>query len=186
MSFGYNRCGAETVPRRLASPDVCGVTALYTLLRLEGHRVSLPDLCADLPVGAENGLSFQDLKRTARRYGLELRGVRIERTGRSPTRPTLVFTRHDSPTGHFLVIRPVGDSGRLVQVFDGLKDPEVIDADAFESRLDWTGLALIPAAASWFGSWLGSAVLSAGLVLVFWMTWRIAPAFRRRIRPQSQ
>jgi hypothetical protein len=42
------------------------------------------------------------------------------------------------------VIRPVGHSGKLVQVLDPNRDPEVLDADRLERSRSWTGLALVP------------------------------------------
>ena len=58
-------------------------------------------------------------------------------------RPAIVFLDKGGH-GHFVVVRPVGHTGRMVQVIDGGHSVEVVDRSAMTSRAEWTGLALVP------------------------------------------
>ncbi len=102
-------------------------------------------------------------------------------------RPWIVHLKQ-SGHGHFLVVRPVGHSGRLVQVIDPPSLPEVVDVDALLARSDWTGLGLTPERLPWavLLSWL--AVLIATLPLLAKLARRFAgrrrvPDFARPLRP---
>ena len=74
---------------------------------------------------------------------MELTGVRLLRNTAFP-KGTYILLRRRNEVGHFLVIRPVGPTGRSVQVLDGIHEPVVIDSDRFSSQPGWTGLALTP------------------------------------------
>ncbi len=84
-----------------------------------------------------------DLRDAARAHGLVLTGVTLRRDGAAPDRPALVFMKREGH-GHFLIIRPVGHSGRLVQIIDTIGDPSITDAAELYATPQWTGIALVP------------------------------------------
>ncbi len=158
----------------------CGTSALCVLLRLEGHPTSLAEMPA--PAVEGTGRSMKDLKETAARHGLALSGLRIEPRAGAIDRPSLVFVDR-KPHGHYLVVRPVGPSGRLIQVIDPGREPFVVDAiDLFRSP-GWTGVALVPGRSASGARLLGVA---GAVVLLAWPTlrlvrWALVPGMR--IRP---
>ncbi len=81
---------------------------------------------------------------------------------RAIDRPMLVFLNRGEH-GHFLVLRPVGTTGKLVQVVDSVNPPAVIDKTALFAAKSWTGLALIPDEPR---SWVLPARIAAAVVLV--------------------
>lgn len=125
----------------------CGTLALYTLFRVEGRRVDLHGLESALPTPPPSGFSMQQLRYAASSLGVQLTAVRLPASG-SWDRPALVFTRR-GPHGHFFVLRPIGHTGKLVQVIDSLGDPDVVDISDIVKSPEWTGLALIPPPANW-------------------------------------
>jgi len=125
-----------------ATPD-CGVMALYNLLNVSGRSASLEDVLAASPASGGDGRSMLELKRTASRLGLELVGRLVEDRRTAPTSPWIAYI-DDEQHGHYLVVRPVGHTGRLIQVLDGLAPPRVVDAADYFSRPGWTGLVLVP------------------------------------------
>lgn len=131
--------GAET---RDAHPD-CGPIALATLLHLEDVPVRVEELAGRM--GSDGiGHSLAQLRDEASRLGVPLTGVRLSGDPRDLDRPALIHLNRGQH-GHFLVVRPVGHSGTLVQVFDAQGSPVVIDGDALYRSREWTGMALIPA-----------------------------------------
>ncbi len=125
----------------------CGTLTLYVLLRLEGRGSDLRDIESCLPPPSPRGFSMKELRDAARPLGLSLAGVRLPGRRRLD-RPALVFARR-GPHGHYCVVRPVGHTGRLVQVIDALRDPEVLDMSDLAKSPEWTGLALIPSRPNW-------------------------------------
>lgn len=123
-------------------PRDCGVRALFLLHRLEGQPTRLDDLRQALPNPTPDGLSMLRLKEASYAHGLALDGVRIRRAD-DIRGPLLVFLKSGSH-GHFVVVRPVGHSGRLIQVIDPSDDVDVFEADKVLRSPAWTGLALRP------------------------------------------
>lgn len=121
----------------------CGVSALFSLCRLEGNAVILTSVSKALPDHGIAGHSLAELKQAADALGLPLNGVRIESTDWPLDRPALVHLDR-KPHGHFVVIRPVGHSGRLVQIIDGVDEPEVVEVVRLFTSPEWTGAALVP------------------------------------------
>jgi ABC-type bacteriocin/lantibiotic exporter with double-glycine peptidase domain len=127
---------------RKAEPSDCGSLALYHLLRLEGRPIDLDRLTAALPAPGAEGLSFLDLRDAAGRLGLPLDAVLLTKQRSAIRAPVLVFIKGNQE-GHFLVVRPVGHTGNLVQIIDGERTPIVVDAARLFASNGWTGLALI-------------------------------------------
>ena len=83
------------------------------------------------------------------------------------------------PEGHFIVVRPVGHTGRLVQVLDGELNPNVGDAEWLFASPSWTGLALVPHRTNYLA--LAAAGVSACCMTAFGvLTWNRR---RQRSRP---
>ena len=70
--------------------------------------------------------------------------------------------------GHFLVIRPVGHTGKLVQIVDSLQSPEVIDKSVLLASPEWTGLALVPGRISWTPVLVGGSLGTIVFALSSW------------------
>lgn len=127
------------------SPPVgdCGSRALYCLLALEGKPTSPEQIRLSLPPLPERGHSMKELRDAGRAFGLRLVGTRLSGSSWRIDRPMIVFLSREGH-GHFIVARPVGHTGHLVQVIDPSGPTTVLDATALFDRLDWTGLALVP------------------------------------------
>lgn len=121
----------------------CGTKALYALLKFEGRSIAYMDLVASLPTPTPSGHSMRELREAARSNGIELVGAYLPKDGQAPDRPALAFLRN-GPHGHYVTIRPVGHSGKLVQVIDANRVPYVLDVARLYSSPGWTGLVLIP------------------------------------------
>ncbi len=173
--------GAEPVGNN-GSRD-CGNSALYHLLRLEGRAVELNQLQTVLPSPGPDGHSFRELRDAAQRFGLRVDAVVLPRHPPAIFGPTLVFFKNGLE-GHFVVARPVGHTGLLVQILDGEQAPSVVDAERLLGLPSWTGLALIPHRTNYLALYAtvillcGMVVVSwlCGMVVVSWLAWN-----RRRI-----
>ena len=158
--------------------DDCGTTALYTILAIEGRSVPVSSIRRSLPALDPNGHSMAELRDAARALGLGLTGVQFRQGDVAPDRPALIFLERDGH-GHFAVIRPVGHSGKLVQIIDPAEDPFVMDAAALYALPQWTGLALVPSRPSWIlRIAVGFSLVAASGALVIW-----ARREHRRRRP---
>lgn len=143
-----------------AAPSDCGPMALALLLRLEGFPGDARSIASHLPPRDPRGFSMLELREAAGPLGLKLTGVEIGRGDPTPDRPILALL-DKKPDGHFVVVRPVGRTGKLVQVIDPVGRLEVLDASALYASPDWTGLALIPTRPNWplrvgFGAGVGA------------------------------
>lgn len=129
------------------SPDSatydCGTLALRILLKLENRPSDPAFLETRLPRRNPRGYTMNQLRHAAGECGLELIGVHLSSHGGELDRPALVFQKVGTH-GHFLVVRPIGPTGKLLQVLDPNRPPEVVDAQDFFAAPEWTGLALVP------------------------------------------
>jgi ABC-type bacteriocin/lantibiotic exporter with double-glycine peptidase domain len=135
-------CRGEDVGVKADSWD-CGTLSLYHLLRLEGRAVGLERLRSLLGEMPTDGYSFRELRDAANRCGLALDAVVLPKARSAIRGPMLVFLKGSSE-GHFVVMRPVGHTGKLVQLIDGDLKPSVLDADQLFNAPAWKGLALVP------------------------------------------
>lgn len=124
------------------APD-CGVSSLLTLLKLEGHRAELESVISALPARRRDGYSLSELRDAASVFGLDLTGVQLRRRVESIDRTMLMFVRRGEH-GHFIVVRPVGHTGRLLQLFDSFNERNLLDVSQLIDSSDWTGYALMP------------------------------------------
>lgn len=160
----------------------CGELALGALLHLEGYPTRLDDLATHLPPPGPKGHSMAQLREAARAMGLKLVGVRLADDPGTLDRPALVYLDRGEH-GHFLVIRPVGHSGTLVQVLDSSTLPEVMEVSAFFRTPGWTGQALVPIRVNWARR-LRLVGMGAGVIAGFLVVDRLRS--RRRRLPLSE
>ena len=121
----------------------CGTLSLYTLLRLEGARLDLSALAEALPASNSKGFTFRELREAAGANGVTVLGRHVPKGSATLNRPAIASLKVGQHE-HYVVIRPIGRSGRLVQVIDAGIETEVLDYDALQSRPEWTGDILIP------------------------------------------
>jgi hypothetical protein len=157
----------------------CGTFALHTLLAIEGSPTPIDTLKSHLPGGRPNGYSMAELRDAAGTLGLALIGVIIPRSDRAPDRPALVFLKWKDH-GHFVVARPVGHSGKLIQIIDLSDDPIVVEAAEFYASPGWTGLALVPRRRSWAWSIVASLLVSGFSILALHTLGRLRRPKNRR------
>lgn len=152
-------------PSEIAQYD-CGTIALHSLLVLEGSQTPINQLRVRLSATTHGGLSMADLRDAAWTFGLDLTGVRLPPSGDALDRPAIVFLR-GRDHGHFLVVRPVGHSGKLIQVIDSTGGPLVMDAVDLYASEQWTGLALVLSRPNW------PLRLAVGAMVVFGSTFLV-------------
>jgi len=121
----------------------CGTNALYLLLNLEGRPTSLERLLAVLPAPSPEGYSMAELAAASGSLGLPLDGVQVASGDSRPDRVSIVYI-DSSEGGHFAVVRPVGNLGKMVQVIDPPLPPWITDFDRLAADSVWTGRVLMP------------------------------------------
>lgn len=165
MTLGW--AGEEPNPPR--EPD-CGSCALYTLLRLEDRPTSLSTIASRLGPPKPGGYSMKELRDAARACGLPLTGVILQKEERAIDRPMIVFLKR-GPHGHFLVIRPLGVTGKLVQVIDSVRPPGVEDKADLTASPEWTGIALISEGSNG-PKWLVAVCVASLSAIVVGLLWK--------------
>ncbi len=158
------------------NPPSCGVVGLYVLFHLEGRNVALSTIANALPAASANGDSMSELRDAARSLGLTLVGRQLPSRGPRPDRPLLAFLKRGQH-GHYVVVRPLGHTGKRVQVLDGPRKPMLLDFSDLCGSSEWTGLALVPNGPNWPAR---VAWTVAGCSLVALAARRLSPRFRRR------
>jgi ABC-type bacteriocin/lantibiotic exporter with double-glycine peptidase domain len=124
-------------------PSDCGLKSLWLVLRLSHRPANLGRIERALPARSQAGYSLAELAQASRACGLRVRGMRFGAGDVPLDRPAIAYLR--GPTeGHFVVLRPVGVTGTMVQLIDPPDDPRIIDYEELLSRPDWTGRILVP------------------------------------------
>jgi hypothetical protein len=141
VSWPGSAPGVEEPPR-MDSWD-CGTVALYHLLHLSGRFADLDELRSVMGAPGAEGHSFRELRQAAGHFGLPLDAIVLPKQRSAIQGSVLLFVKLGRE-GHFLVVRPVGHTGHLIQVLDGDRPPTVIDAERLFDSPSWTGLALVP------------------------------------------
>lgn len=156
----------------------CGTIALFYFLRLQGNPVDIGQVEAILPPTRSRGYTMKELRDAGRALGTDTRGAQVKRQDDALDRPMLVFLRQGDH-GHYAVIRPVGHSGKLVQVIDQARPPEVMEKSDLFASPEWTGLVLIPSGPDWRTRTAFALIMVASALLV-------ALALRRLRRPDRE
>lgn len=117
---------AGTTSGKNSIPIDCGTLSLYNLLRLENVGIELSRIEAHLPARSAGEHSMKDVLNAAKALGIKLKGVTLRKEVKAIDQTMIVFLKRGEH-GHFLVIRPVGHTGKLVQVIDSAEPPDVID-----------------------------------------------------------
>lgn len=125
-----------------SDPD-CGVNALYLLCQIEGRPVELAQVTRGLPTRDPRGFSMMELARAAEAVGLPLDGIEIRRGEVSIDRTGIAYLS-DGGDGHFVLVRPIGTTGKMVQVLDPPSFPRVMEYQELTSVKSWTGRMLVP------------------------------------------
>lgn len=119
----------------------CGVYALFVLFEIQGRPVTLEALDRALPPRHPEGYSMAELARASRALGLTLTGSRFDRGDAPLDGPAIAFVKEER-AGHFVVLRPVGTTGTMVQVIDPPYAPRVVDVASLIGSAVWTGRVL--------------------------------------------
>ncbi|RUL81427.1 cysteine peptidase family C39 domain-containing protein [Tautonia sociabilis] len=160
---------SATGPARDASAEPgaghsCGALALALFGRLQGLAWDPAEVDRRLGPDSGPGHSMAQLIRTANAMGLSLRGVRLDPAAWPMSGPAILHLQRGR-AGHFVVIRPVGQSGRLVQLLDPPSTSEVLELDRLARSPEWTGAAIVARPAFGASPW-GLLVAGAAFVLV--------------------
>lgn len=161
----------------------CGPHTLFLLLRTLGFDVGVEELERILPPRHPEGYSMAELQAAARAFGLRLRGVRFDREDVPLDRPAIA--RLDQGTaGHFVLLRPVGRTGTMVQILEPQFAPSITDYGPLISGPAWTGQLLVPTSRmERLAPYLIASALLAGAFALARPACRRAVDFRRRRWP---
>jgi hypothetical protein len=85
-----------------------------------------------------------ELATASSRLGLPLCGERFTLSDGALDGPAIAYM-HNSEGGHFVVLRPVGSAGSMIQVLNPPFTPRILDYEVLLSSNDWTGQLLVPA-----------------------------------------
>lgn len=164
----------------------CGVNALFILLHLEGRPIPYDRLEAVLPPHCPAGYSMAELSSAARSLGLPLDGVKFVKGDKPLDRPAIAFLK-DAKGGHFIILRPVGTTGTMVQVIDPTHVPLITDYDRILGSSGWTGRILLPST-PWYKR-RATLPAAAGACLLFvalaFTRWRSSPGVNSRDVPRA-
>jgi hypothetical protein len=155
---------AEPRPWSLGGAAHCGAKALALFLEVEHRRVPA-SFFEQSWASSTSGASMYQLQRVAAANGVKLVGVHLAPRGGGIDRTTIVYLRY-GPHGHYAVVRPVGQSGKLLQVLDPSGSPRIIDRERLFAAPEWTGLALVLVRPNWPAriAWaIGGGTFASGL-----------------------
>jgi hypothetical protein len=149
-----------------AETPSCGVQCLMLLdgMRRISSGRGEASLLSESIADATRPLSMWELITMGKSLGIELVGVDLQ-NGRGLDRPTICYLKQGQH-GHFVVIRPVGRSGTLVQVLDPNLAPYVMERSELVKLPGWTGLALVPERLVGWWRVAGVALLVGGVGLM--------------------
>ncbi|MGC8642608.1 MAG: cysteine peptidase family C39 domain-containing protein [Isosphaeraceae bacterium] len=156
----------------------CGTLALHMLLAIEGIPTDIAALESRLPPPGPEGHSMAELRGAAGSIGLRLSGERLSLETPPLDRCALVLVQR-GVHGHFVLVRPVGHSGKLVQVIDPATEPRVVEAADLVAAPGWTGMALLPYRPNRGTRAIWVLALSSALGAVIWAI--ASPSRGRRV-----
>ncbi len=162
LSFGTETLRDQATGAQPSPSADCGTVALYLLLHAEGHKCSLRAVQSLVPGSASGGRSMKDLRDGARALGVALQGVVLPKEDRAIDRSMIVFLKRERG-GHFVFVRPIGNTGKLVQAIDPPFATAVMDKADLLAMPEWTGLALVPSGDRRFW-WAGCALFGVAAI----------------------
>jgi MYXO-CTERM domain-containing protein len=154
----------------------CGLRCLYLLFLMSGKQVPQSPRWHSSAENAEHLVSMSELQSIARESGMTLRGEVLSVDEAQPDRPMIAYLEYPGG-GHFVVVRPVGRTGTMVQVLDPNREPFILDHKHLSSLPGWTGRVLVPRGPSEISKPLWAMVL---LGLGMLAAWRYHGRFPRR------
>ena len=136
----------------------CGPNSLFILLKLTGHEADLNAITRSLPPRDSAGYSLSELQTAASKFGLRLNGVRFDKRNSPLSQPAIAYIM-TLGEGHFIILKPVGVTGKMVQIIDPPSAPVITDYDQLLAARSWTGRLLIPRSKTdYLLSWLWTAL----------------------------
>jgi hypothetical protein len=142
----------------------CASFALFYLLKLERRGIPLGEISKAMPIDGREGTSMKEIAESARKWGVVLRPMAIDKPAAYPDNQVVAFLR-EGTGGHYIVTRSVGRRHTMVQVLDRTNDPVIIDiADLLRSP-EWSGLAFVPERPNWPARITGAMTLISGIEL---------------------
>ena len=123
-------------------PIDCGTGSLFLLLRLNDRPAGLAEIEGALPTRDPRGHSMAELADASRALGLDLEGVALGNADRLPDRPAIAFLDRGGED-HFVVLRPVGTTGTMIQVLDPPRTPRIADVATLRGEPQWSGRLLV-------------------------------------------
>lgn len=150
VGFGAGQGAGAAGERGATDPAIdCGPAALLALGAVEGRPIDYDRIAARLP-RRRQGHSMKELRDVARSFGLKLEGRYIGKDAGLIDRPMLAFIKDKgAKIEHFLVVRPVGHTSKLVQVIDSIEPPRVMERAELVASYQWTGVVLAPTRTDW-------------------------------------
>ena len=111
-----------------------------------------------------------DLQTAAAKFDVHLQGVRLDRRSLPLRQPAIAHLKIDG-AGHFIVLRPVGSTGTMVQVIEPFHAPRIVDYVDLTRGAAWTGDVLLfdsPADRLWrcFSWMFVLLLLSIGIFII--------------------
>ena len=148
----------------------CGVNALYIVAKLYDIPCDLESLSTQFPPGNPEGYSMQDVQTAASKIGIRLEGVKCNKEAFPQNKIAIVRVTHEQ-SGHFIVVRPIGTTGKMVQVLDPLAEPYVIDVERLTNSEGWTGHLLVynPLSPYWMLAGLCAFATMVGLIFALYL-----------------
>ena len=148
----------------------CGLRSLFILLQLQGLAIHLDAIEQLLPASGSKGHSMADLQDAARGVGLRLKGIRVRERDLPLDRSSIAYMNYQGD-GHFIVLRPVGTTGTMVQIIEPPNAPRIVDYTDLLAHPAWTGKLLVPESTTeHFFPWIvgaGVGMIAASASIVF-------------------
>jgi ABC-type bacteriocin/lantibiotic exporter with double-glycine peptidase domain len=153
----------------------CNTISLYMFYKINCIDIDINMIEGLLPPSTARGRNMEALVNASRTLGLPLEAVRFG-PNEPIQEPSIILVRR-SEHGHFVVVRPVGRSGKLLQVLDGYAAPRIVEATRVYQSPQWTGLALVmPRRLSRLLFYTTVIIIFGILMLLYVATWRISRA----------
>lgn len=152
-------------------PPVCGLNSLYMLMQIYRRPTSLEVLERSLPARHTLGYSMAELRAAAVASGLHLEGETFTQANVPLDRLAIAHLRTHKPGGgHFVVLRPIGQHGLMVQVLERPFAPRAVDyADLLRANDGSLDLLIPRSLAERYGTSVGRLAALVGVVALLFL-----------------